>query len=742
MTEFDDTATFSLNDSHVIWDALAKRIEAVSNAWEEAGQPPTLANYVPLQPAAVRRITLVELIKVDMEFRWSQRISPKLVEDYLAEFPELADEGGVPVDLLYEEFHIRQRCGDDVSARYYFERFPQRKDDLARLLGIDHQQLATTLVPTQPKTEIGVGESIDDFDLLTRLGKGAFASVFLARQRSMQRLVALKISADRGVEPQTLAQLDHPHIVRVYDQRTLPDLGTRLLYMQYVRGGTLQGAIRLAEKVKQDARDGTTLLAAVDRALDQRGDSPPIDSSLRDRLAAASWPETVCWVGMQLADALQYAHQREVLHRDLKPANILLTEEGAPKLVDFNISSCSKVAGASPAAYFGGSLAYMSPEQLDAANPNRDDTPESLTPASDIYSLGMVLWELLTLERPFDEGNLRADWGNVLDQLSARRKSGVPQEAIARLPDDCSAALKEILLTCLAADPEERFSSIGELADELRLCLNPAARAVLRAPNRGWRRWARQFSLIAFLWTTFLPNVVASCFNIFYNERQIIEKLGEATANVFELLLFVINLILFPLGLAIAVYLFWPVRRALKLQQSVSAAESKELPLARKRCLQLGHFAAIIGIVGWGIGGIAFPLMMVSLGADLGINDFAHFLMSHATCGLIAASYPFFGLAVLAVRSWLPLLFRPQSATADDCALLDWLGHITWVYLGIAALVPMFAMVLLLALSGSPDRTPLVVLSSTAVGLLGIFFLARFLQRDIRAIADLIRKSK
>ena len=78
---------------------------------------------------------------------------------------------------------------------------------------------------------------------------------------------------------------------------------------------------------------------------------------------------------MQLAQALDYAHQQGVLHRDVKPANVLLSAEGSPKLADFNISFCSQLEGATPAAYFGGSLAYMSPEQLEACNPDHDRKP-------------------------------------------------------------------------------------------------------------------------------------------------------------------------------------------------------------------------------------------------------------------------------------------------------------------------------------------------------------------------------
>ena len=83
--------------------------------------------------------------------------------------------------------------------------------------------MTTTVSLGEKAPQVEVGEKLDDFDLLARLGKGAFATVFLARQRSMQRLVALKVSSDRGAEPQTLAQLDHANIVRVYDQRQIPD---------------------------------------------------------------------------------------------------------------------------------------------------------------------------------------------------------------------------------------------------------------------------------------------------------------------------------------------------------------------------------------------------------------------------------------------------------------------------------------------------------------------------------------
>ena len=128
--------------------------------------------------------------------------------------------------------------------------FPRGPAELVRLFGINPVERSTSLCRGSKGhlQTIQSGERLDDFDLLVLLGKGAFASVFLARQNSMQRLVALKISADSGNEPQTLAQLDHEHIVRVFDQRMLADRGLRLLYMQYVTGGTLQGVVEVVRR--------------------------------------------------------------------------------------------------------------------------------------------------------------------------------------------------------------------------------------------------------------------------------------------------------------------------------------------------------------------------------------------------------------------------------------------------------------------------------------------------------------
>ena len=385
MSHAADTLTHM--DPSLVWERLSDNIDRFVAAWETATEPPALTEFVPRGPANLRRLTLLEVIKVDLEQRWQGRRSPKLVEQYLEDFPELAAAGGVPCDLIYEEFHIRRQQGDEFSLDEYCQRFPARAAELRRLLGVDAPTQSTLLVEPRKLPTFEPGQKLDDFELVSLLGRGAFGSVFRARQTSMHRTVALKISRDRSFEPQTLAQLEHPNIVRVFDQRLLPDSQLRLLYMQYVPGGTLQGVLSHVRARPAERPTGASLLAAVDSALVENGEEPPSDSLTRYRLSSASWPETVCWMGARLAGALAHAHAQGILHRDIKPANVLVGADGQPRLADFNIS-CSKLDGVTPAAYFGGTLAYMSPEQLEAYNPAHDRQPDEIDGRADVYSLG------------------------------------------------------------------------------------------------------------------------------------------------------------------------------------------------------------------------------------------------------------------------------------------------------------------------------------------------------------------
>ncbi|MBX9624711.1 MAG: serine/threonine protein kinase, partial [Gemmataceae bacterium] len=441
-----------------LWAAVGDHLEAFAGAWAAGGDPPDPARFLPEGPPPVRRMILVELVKYDIDQRIGRKLDRPL-EDYLRAFPELA-AGEPPADLLYEDFHLRRQAGQSPDPADYFRRFPGRAAELGRLLGGTAQGRSTAAHAVRVPAGFDAGDRVDEFDLLALLGEGQFARVFLARQRGMQRLVALKVSADRGAEAETLAQLDHPHIVRVYDQRAVPGRGVRLVYMPYLPGGTLHEVVAHAKAVPADRRSGRTLLEAVDAALERRGETPPAASAAREVWAGRSWAGAVCAVGAKLAAALDHAHRHDVLHRDVKPANVLLTAEAEPLLADFNVGCCSKLDGAGPAAFFGGSLGYMAPEHLEAFDPAHPRPAESLDGRADVFGLAVTLWELATGSRPFGPEAFTGNWPTVLAALAERRRAGPDPTAVAAFPAGLPG-LREVLLRCLDPDPDRRPATAG-----------------------------------------------------------------------------------------------------------------------------------------------------------------------------------------------------------------------------------------------------------------------------------------
>ena len=730
---------FVETEPSVLWEQLSERIDALVTAWETHQQPPKLGEFLPAEPPALRRLTLVEAIKVDMEYRWQGRRFPKLLEAYRDEFPDLVGDDGLPCDLIYEEYHVRKQQGDPVSVVEYCERFPDRIDEVQRLFDLECPEQTSSLMPTEAAPTFEVGQQVEDFDLISSLGKGAFATVFLARQRSMQRLVALKISRDRGAEPQTLAQLDHPNIVRVYDQRQVPAQKLRLLYMQYVAGGTLKDVATHARETPPMMRSGATLLEAIDQILIKNGEEPPTDSMTRYRLQRASWPEVVCWIGARLAGALAYAHQRGVLHRDIKPANVLVGADGQPKLADFNISF-SKMDGATPAAYFGGSLAYMSPEQLEACDPANDRQPADLDGRADVYSLGVMLWDLITGWRPFEEEGLIDSWSKVLPKMTARRRAGMPPEALARVPVGCPRAIVEVLRKCLAADRDQRYLSAADAAKQLDLCLQPRARSLLTGGGtlhsmikRRPVRWA--------IFVGLLPNIVLSILNVAYNWQGIVNQLSGEEQRVFlQSQLTIVNLILYVSGLS---YVIYSRGRVLSTVMRLSGGKKVD-PAPRelmRKCLTLGSAVAILSAVLWAVSGFIFPAWM-QFGAGpesrLSPDHYAHFVVSNLLCGTIAATQTYYVVTFMALRYFYPWLMQTRTPDADDAADLTDLIRRGRIFLGVTLSVPFIAISAVVFINF--DRW--VIAGLGGVGLIGCalaYFLDLTIRGDAAALAAAIK---
>lgn len=451
-------------------DPFEQQLDDFDAAWNSESVP-SIDDYLLAATEANQREMLVELVMIDLEYRWrptqdSTNLQDAqggtlpwfpLLRDYQCLYPLLGSYDALPLSLIAEEYRVRTRWGDRPTRDQYLMTYGDREGGIRSCLDNVDAELQ---LPDFAKTELArqdsaantpsllsgktsreqlqVGDLVDDFRLLNKLGSGAFADVFLAQQRSMHRLVALKVSETFSSEPKVLSVLNHPNIVRVYDERQVQ--GLSLLYMQYVSGGNLREILDDMKVSKMKEFSGQVFLDAIQNVLETKGEIPSI-SRIVSPVQDMDWPTTVGWIGVGLASALQHAHEQKVHHRDIKFENVLVTSGGRPMLVDFNLGFGESLAD-DHGELFGGSLAYMSAEQLEVLLHRRN--PKDVGPESDFYSLSIVLWELLTGSRPFDGD---ADKGeNTLQKMLELRQQGADPSA---LPTKCPGGMRKTVLESL-----------------------------------------------------------------------------------------------------------------------------------------------------------------------------------------------------------------------------------------------------------------------------------------------------
>jgi class 3 adenylate cyclase/tRNA A-37 threonylcarbamoyl transferase component Bud32 len=328
-----------------------------------------------------------------------------------------AGHGGQTLLSRATREHLQGHLPEGVSVRDMGER---RLKDLKEPERI-HQLLAPGL-PSEfpPLKTLETSSNEDRYRLIQQIGSGGMAEVYLAYDELLQREVAFKV-LDRKYsenkeaierfrrEARNAASLRHPNIVDTHDRGETED-GTYYIVMEYLEGGTLEDLIQ------------------------SEGSLPP-------REAAE--------IALEIADALQVAHESGVIHRDIKPQNILLSATGEAKVADFGIARVASATTMTQAGSILGTVHYISPEQA---------LGEPATPQSDLYSLGVVLYEMLTGALPYDA---ETPVGVVMQHVGGLARS--PKDANPDVPEELDSLVSRLL----ARNPEERQADAATVAEEL-----------------------------------------------------------------------------------------------------------------------------------------------------------------------------------------------------------------------------------------------------------------------------------
>jgi len=424
-----------------------------------------------------------------------------------------------PLERLADEFASACRRGENPSIPDYVARYPRYAAQIEELFpavalmeqfrAAEHEQrrsAAAAVAACDPPEHVG------DFRLLRRIGRGGMGVVYEAEQQSLARPVALKVLPkhvlllDRHVErfrreAQTAARLHHSNIVPVFGVGQQGEL--HYYVMPLVRGVGLDEIIReLAGQSRPSAtgpaaRDGCSRpdhdLVTVVRLLTARkfaaAETPalgPEQDGSSGRRAREDRPcaprmrhwRTVARIGLQAAAALDYAHAQGTLHCDVKPGNLLVDGDGVVYVADFGLARAVDHDGHGGDREFGGTVRYMAPEQLRGAADAR----------SDVYALGLTLYELLALRPAVDLRHLESG-------PDARRPVVAPLAGIdPAIPRDLDA----IVMKCLAHEPSGRYPSAAALAADLQRFLEDrpvAARRLSSAHRVG--RWCRRNPALA-----------------------------------------------------------------------------------------------------------------------------------------------------------------------------------------------------------------------------------------------------
>ena len=304
------------------------------------------------------------------------------------------------------------------------------------------------------------GQKLGDFEILSLIGQGGMGAVFLARQISLDRDVALKVISDVGGargkalerfkrEAKVLAKVSHPNIVPIYE------VGQEGPYsyfaMEYVNGTSLDKILSDIRTSSPDAKASQIMQDSIEAGAVVLRDTVQKHPTARGAEIDTAYIINISKIVISVASALEYAHQRGILHRDIKPSNILIDADGAPKLVDFGLARSDTQQTITVTGEFFGTPSYVSPEQIRK--------PETVDCRSDVYSLGATFYECLTLRPPFEGDTVNETLTRVISKEAVPPKKYCPR---------LSADLNTVMLHAIEKLPEDRYQTVADFAADIR----------------------------------------------------------------------------------------------------------------------------------------------------------------------------------------------------------------------------------------------------------------------------------
>ena len=397
---------------------------------------------------------------------WRQGTTPDARRAF-QEHPELLLHRSLAVDLVYEEYCLLEEVGQLPDLEEFCRKLPAFGSHVREVIRC-HRAFADNpgLLAKAERDWPEPGDTFAGLGIVRELGRGAFAHAYLALDPDTgDRPLVLKLSPTPSSEARTLGPISHPNIVAIHWAKQFA--GLHAICMPFVGETTLGDAIAAVfhRQPTGPLPTSLTFLSAIESATTPIAHTPPL------LVTGASYPDAVAAIAARLADALVYLHRSGLCHGDLKPSNIILAPGGHPYLIDFNLSSGPD----NSLVRLGGTLPYMAPERIRLLL--GESTLIGSEAATDIYSLGIVLFEALTGRVPFEPAALATPQQAARDLLHYRLD--VEKNAAAEMPG-VPRSLARLVNRCLLSDPLKRITA-EELVKEL---------------NRHFRRTVRRSRLL------------------------------------------------------------------------------------------------------------------------------------------------------------------------------------------------------------------------------------------------------